>query len=112
MRASQDNQPQISFEENVSEENVLEENVLEENVLEENVPKSFEYVQPPESKKSFNSYNKIYFLAYKVKFQIFFGWTFIPFYFIVDQEEGLSNKELLLKLRKDHKYRVRFIIIS
>ena len=57
MRASQDNQPQISFEENVLEENVLEENVLEENILEENVPKSFEYVQPPESKKSFNSYN-------------------------------------------------------
>ena len=52
MRASQDNQPQISFEENVSEENVLEENVLEENV-----PKSFEYVQPPESKKSFKGYN-------------------------------------------------------
>ena len=41
MRVSQDIQPQISFEENVSEENVPEENVL----------KSFEYIQPPESKK-------------------------------------------------------------
>ena len=54
----------------------------------------------------------IYFLAYKVKFQIFFGWTFIPFYFIVDQEEDLSNKELLLEQRNDHKYRVCFRIIS
>ena len=36
----------------------------------------------------------------------FFGWAFIPFYFIVDQEEGLSNKELLLEQRNDRKYRV------
>ena len=67
MRASQDNQPQISFEENVSkesvpEENFPEENVLEENVSEENVLKNFEYVQPSESKKSFNSYNILFSL--------------------------------------------------
>ena len=57
MRVSQDNQPKISLEEKVSEENVPEENVPEENVL-----KSFEYVQPPESKKSFNSYNILFSL--------------------------------------------------
>ena len=62
MRVSQDNQPQISLEENVPEENVPEENVSEENVLEENVPKCFEYVQPPESKKSFKSYNILFSL--------------------------------------------------
>ena len=55
MRGSQDNQPQISFEENVPEENVSKDNIPEENV-----PKSFEYVQPPESKKSFNSYNTLF----------------------------------------------------
>ena len=52
MSVSPDNQPKISLEENVPEENVLKENVSEENVS-----KSFEYVQPPESKKSFKGYN-------------------------------------------------------
>ena len=54
MRVSQDNQPKISLEENVPEEDV------QENVVEENALKSFEYVQPPESKKSFNSYNTLF----------------------------------------------------
>ena len=62
MRVSQDNQPKISLEENVPEGNDPEENVLEENVPEENALKSFEYVQPPESKKSFNSYNILFSL--------------------------------------------------
>ena len=45
MRVSPYYQPQISSEENFPEENV---------------PKSFEYVQPPESKKSFNNYNTLF----------------------------------------------------
>ena len=45
MRMSPNYQPQISSEENFREENI---------------PKSFEYVQPPESKKSFNSYNTLF----------------------------------------------------
>ena len=60
MRVSQDNQPKISLEENVSEENIPQENVLEENV-----PKSFEYVRPPESKKYFNNYNRYTFWLIK-----------------------------------------------
>ena len=67
MRVSPDNQPKISLEENVSKSfDYVPDNQpqisSEENVLEENVPKCFEYVQPPESKKSFNSYNILFSL--------------------------------------------------